>query len=1097
MGRDRSQSKHAVSADELLFRVKVVLPFRVTRVDTHDALPEAQAQFRQASHRRFHRRCPVRQISSTMPANITYFRPCPLFAPLLVIWALILVQTSAHALDRSLSLEQLHHTAWLTRDGAPAQVESLAQTEDGTLWLGSPTGLFRFDGLQFERFQPPPGQSGTTGSVSTLFAQPGSGLWIGYRFGGVGWWNRGKLRHFGRGDGLPPGTVTAVAADAQGRIWAGTTVGIVRFDGKRWSTPPEAYGYPAGPTYALHTDSAGALWAAAEGGTWRLASGAARFQRSTRSISFAWLAERKDGRVWESNGTQGLWPLPTTDGSPPLHALVPGPGRVSALLFDRSDALWIGSLEGIARLVDPDQLPALGPGGDPQVPRSQRFTHADGLSGDDVLAILEDSEGDIWLSTSGGLDRFRANKLTRAALPTDLISPSLAPAPGGGVWVGSTDAAPARLGDDERRLPGVGPRITSVLRDSRGGVWMAGARGVWRINNDVAERVAFPKRLSGTPVQSIVDLGGGRVRLAVVRQGQWEQDAPPATGWHAVAEPAGGPDANPLAMTRDSQGRLWLGYAFDRLVMQDESGSQRSWGTGDGLHVGSLLSLCAQGPRMWLGGELGLAVAQEGQIHAIRIQGGEALAGVSGIVIDALSDVWLNTALGIFRLPSDEVEQALRDPSHLVEAERLDYHDGLDGSPAQLRPVPTAVVADDGILWFSTNNSVVWIDPGHIRRNKVAPPVRILALEIAGQAWPLNAPILPVGTRSVDVRYTAAALAQPERVKFRVRLDGVDTNWQDVDTRRSVHYTNLSPGHYAFRVLARNEDGVWSALPAVLEFSVPPEFHQTWWFRIMWLPIAGLLIWTFLHWRMRRLTARYADRHEAMLIERERIARELHDTLLQSVQGLILRFQSGVDRMPKDDPSRLALERSLDRAEEVLLEGRDRVTALRAPADGGATLGEALARFGDELASEYGHGFSATVRGEGAPLPDRVRHEAEHIGREALLNASRHARSAAIQLFVQQTPTRLVLEIQDDGRGMSALREYAAGRAGHWGLAGMRERARSIDARFTLTSAEGEGTQIRIELRMGNSTRSGLPNLLSRIAMSAKKQNLNKTGHRI
>ena len=336
-----------------------------------------------------------------------------------------------------------------------------------------------------------------------------------------------------------------------------------------------------------------------------------------------------------------------------------------------------------------------------------------------------------------------------------------------------------------------------------------------------------------------------------------------------------------------------------------------------------------------------------------------------------------------------------------------------------------------------------------------------------------------MGTRSVDLRYTAVALAQPERAKFRVRLDGVDANWQDVDARRSVHYTNLSPGHYAFRVLARNEDGLWSEEPAVLEFTVPPAFHQTWWFRLMWVPLSGLLAWALLRWRWRRLAARYADRHEAMLIERERITRELHDTLLQSVQGLILRFQSGVDRLPAEDPTRIALGRSLDRAEEVLMEGRDRVSELRAPAGGSATLGEALARFGEELAA---------LRGEGEPLPARVRHEVEHIGREALLNAAHHARAASVQLIVQQTPARVVLEVRDDGGGMPALREYAAGRAGHWGLAGMRERARSIGARFTLTSAEGDGTQIRLELRLRGRARRGWHGLMSQVVTLLRRR---------
>jgi signal transduction histidine kinase len=256
----------------------------------------------------------------------------------------------------------------------------------------------------------------------------------------------------------------------------------------------------------------------------------------------------------------------------------------------------------------------------------------------------------------------------------------------------------------------------------------------------------------------------------------------------------------------------------------------------------------------------------------------------------------------------------------------------------------------------------------------------------------------------------------------------------------------------------------------------------------MWVPLSGLLAWALLRWRWRRLAARYADRHEAMLIERERIARELHDTLLQGVQGLILRFQSGVDRLPAEDPTRIALERSLDRAEEVLMEGRDRVSELRAPAGGSATLGEALARSGEELAAEHGYTFSAALRGEGEPLPARVRHEAEHIGREALLNAAHHARAAAVQLIVQQTPSRVVLEVRDDGRGMPALREYAAGRAGHWGRAGMRERARSIGARFTLTSAEGDGTQIRLELWLRGRARRGWHGLMSQVVTLLRRR---------
>ncbi len=520
-------------------------------------------------------------------------------------------------------------------------------------------------------------------------------------------------------------------------------------------------------------------------------------------------------------------------------------------------------------------------------------------------------------------------------------------------------------------------------------------------------------------------------------------------------------------MLHDSHGRLWLGYAFNRVVMLEDGQPQSSWGPKDGLRIGSTLSLCAQDSRIWLGGETGLAAVVGGRIHAISIDGPDQLRGVSGIVVDGDGNLWLNSAAGVVRLPRAEVDAAVAEDGHRVQAERLDFHDGLDGAPALLRPVPTAVASDDGRLWFATTNGVVSIDPRHILRNPVPPSVQILSLNAAGRRWPLTAAKLPVGTREVDVRYTAGALAQPERVKFRVQLEGVDTRWQDVGTQRTAHYTNLSPGTYQFHVTAANEDGVWSTAPVSLEFDVPPAFNQTWWFRLMWVPIIGLAIWALMRRRMKVVAERYKDRHEAMLVERERIARELHDTLLQSTQGLILRFQSSVDRMPADDKTRLTLERCIDRAEKVLEEGRDRVTELRSAGRNSTTLGERLKSLGEELAEGYQVAFAATLREEEVPLPDLLLHEAEHIGREALRNAFRHSGASMVRLHVNHTSSRLVVEVADNGGGIAPSREYDATRDGHWGLTGMRERAHAIRGKFTLTSSEDEGTRIRLEVNLG------------------------------
>jgi signal transduction histidine kinase/ligand-binding sensor domain-containing protein len=1006
-----------------------------------------------------------------------------------------------NALDRDITLTQLDHRAWSTRDGAPAEVGAFAQTDDGLLWLGSPTGLFRFDGLQFEPFQPPEGQAGPTGSVSMLFAPPNhSGLWIGYRFGGVGWWHAGRLQHFGREEGLPSGTVLAFAASHDGRIWAGTTTGLASFDGQRWSQASDM-DYPAGATYALHVDRFDDLWAIAEDGTWRMRRGTRRFERSSRSLSEGSLAERADGHVWVSNGTQGVWALPESDAPPPRQPKLPGPGGIGPLLFDHDGALWIGTRDGVVRITDPDRLPQPDADGEPSAPPEARFTRADGLSGHAALAMFEDREGNLWVSTSDGVDRFRADKLVRAPLPRGLLYPSLAAAPGGGVWVGSTEVAPVRLGQNSLQLPTVGPRITSVLRDSRGHVWMAGALGLWKITGEEAQRVSLPPELSGTPVQAMAEMRGGRIRMAIVRHGQWEQDDLPGGGWHPEPEPQGGHDANPLAMVRDGQGRMWLGYAFDRLVRVDESGAARTWRRGDGLNVGSLLCLTPQGERLWLGGELGVEVMVNDRLHSLHFSGVDAVVGVSGITADHAGNVWLNAARGVVRLPATEIAAALADERHWITAELFGYLDGIEGAPAQLRPIPTAVTDDGGKLWFATNAGVVSIDPSRIPRNRVPPIVKLLSFSTAGKIWPMrtetsargdrNPPItLPARTREVEFRYTASALAQPEKARFRVRLTGVDKDWQDVGDRRSAHYTNLAPGRYSFDVMAANEDGLWSSHAAGLAFDVPPTIYQTWYFLMVCaLPVA-LVAWLLVRWRMRLLDEQYASRHQAILFERERIARDLHDTLLQGIQGLILHIQSAIDSLSTHVPARSSLEKSLDRAEQMLVEGRKQLTGLRSSGEGNPNVADLLRKSGDDLAQAYNVRFAANVTGESVQLPEHVREEVVRIGREALLNAFRHASASLVRLDVAQSPERLELEVADDGRGLPASAPAGgslAGRSvaatdtgesvfpGHWGLIGMRERAIAICGRLNIASEKDRGTRVRLVVPLpGSRWRAGI-----------------------
>jgi signal transduction histidine kinase len=539
---------------------------------------------------------------------------------------------------------------------------------------------------------------------------------------------------------------------------------------------------------------------------------------------------------------------------------------------------------------------------------------------------------------------------------------------------------------------------------------------------------------------------------------------------------------------------MWLGYAFDRLVRVDESGAARTWRGGDGLNVGSLLCLTPQGERLWLGGELGVEVMVNDRLHSLHFSGVDAVVGVSGITADHAGNVWLNAARGVVRLPAAQIAAALADERHWITAELFDYLDGIEGAPAQLRPIPTAVTDDDGKLWFATNAGVVSIDPSRIPRNRVPPTVKLLSFSTAGKIWPMraetsargdrNPPItLPARTREVEFRYTASALAQPEKARFRVRLTGVDKDWQDVGDRRSAHYTNLAPGRYSFEVMAANEDGLWSSHEAGLAFDVPPTIYQTWYFLMACaLPVA-LVAWLLVRWRMRLLDEQYASRHQAILFERERIARDLHDTLLQGIQGLILHIQSAIDSLSTHVPARSSLEKSLDRAEQMLVEGRKQLTGLRSSGEEDPNVADLLRKNGDDLAQAYNVKFAANVTGESVQLPEHVREEVVRIGREALLNAFRHASASLVRLDVAQSPERLELEVADDGRGLPASAATDTGELvfpGHWGLIGMRERAIAISGRLNIASEKDRGTRVRLVVplpgsRWGAAIRSFAP----------------------
>ncbi|MFZ1988750.1 MAG: triple tyrosine motif-containing protein, partial [Alphaproteobacteria bacterium] len=373
----------------------------------------------------------------------------------------------------------------------------------------------------------------------------------------------------------------------------------------------------------------------------------------------------------------------------------------------------------------------------------------------------------------------------------------------------------------------------------------------------------------------------------------------------------------------------------------------------------------------------------------------------------------------------------------------------------------TVATGPDGRVWFTTGKGLVWIDPNNLYHNPLPPPVVIRSLTVNGRdyAWPSSV-ALAAGTRNVEISYTALSLSIPERVRFRYKLDGVDEDWVDPGNRRQAFYTRLGPGQYRFRVVAANSDGVWNDEGAGFTFSTPPTFLQSKAFLGLCVVTGAALLWGAYRARLAQVSAHMRAQLETRLSERERIARELHDTLLQGFQGLMLRFQSVADSIPPDEPARQLIEETMTRGDEVLAEGRDRVRNLR-----GVDTAEDLPQTLRDAVKNFGQGapnFRVIVEGTPCVLHPVVNDEITRICNEAVLNALKHANAKNIEVNVLYHRASLQVRIRDDGSGIDSKVLEMGGRQGHFGLVGMRERAQKIEAEFTLSSRARAGTEIDI-----------------------------------
>jgi signal transduction histidine kinase/ligand-binding sensor domain-containing protein len=952
----------------------------------------------------------------------------------------------------------------------------MAQTRDGWLWLGTASGLYRFDGVRFEKYTGSPGVPVQGDAISNVWAGPDGALWIGYLNGGMSVLRDGRLRHIATTASQPPiGATFMMDADLEGAMWVATTTGLRRYAQGRWQAVGAEAGFPGGHADHVARDHYGQLWASNGSQLYRLDRASGRFVASGAPGPTSNIAEAGDGRVWV--GAMGRWRQaegPYQDRLQPPPASYRRPTGGTDGIFDRDGNLWgLGCPAGLCRLT-PDELRAVR-GFELGTLARDKLDQPWQLSSLTTNVALEDAEGNVWVGTQAGLERFRHNRLRAARLPDGERYFHIAKdaeqrlwvstEPGGLVFQLDRDgrpgpAAPVRGGN----RPGpAASRRGGNLRQSQAldGSWLAadGYRVVRRGNGARSVAVALPPSpLGGQGPQHVVALCGdaGSIWIALAFRGVYRY----ADGnWRADTElglPRGG---RYLAMAAD--GALWLGLRDGR-VLRYHQGAARDV-TPRGADAVGAITLLDTGHGVVLGGDRGLAVLRQGRFRRLAADGEDALASISGQVVTANGDRWLNGAHGVLHVAAADWAAAQAEGAAPLRHERFDALDGYTGA-AMTTVARNSAAEAHGRLWFVTTAGIVSLDPARLMRNTAPPPVLIRGLETAGQPYLPAAPslTLPPGGGNLRIDYTALSYVMPERVRFRYRLDGVDQDWQEAGTRRAAYYTQLRPGKYRFHVSAINEDGVPSAGAASMDVVLQPTFVQTPLFLLLCVMAGGGLLYALYRLRMEQVTRRYGERLQVRLAERERIARTLHDTLLQSMQGLILRFQSVSRRLPADGEARATMETILDQADGVMVEGRKQIMELRASAYGD-NLSQALAEVGQALQETFHTPFRMAVDGELSPLDSAQGEELYHIGREALFNAFQHAGADSVELELVYGCDHFVLYVRDNGRGMSgALRQE--GRPGHWGLKGMRERAAAIGASLDLRSQPGRGTEVVLKL---------------------------------
>ena len=964
------------------------------------------------------------------------------------------------ALDRDRTLTQFHHTAWTAKDGAPSQISALAQTQDGYLWIGSARGLYKFDGVEFTQYMPPAGVSFPSHNVSSLLATPDGGLWITFRPAGLAFLKAGQIEVFSRPEELPKAEVFRLAQDLDGQIWAATLTGLALFDGERWLEIGSDWNLASKRVWAMFTDRDGTFWVGIGDSVAFLPRGARSFQQSgLRTVGVPEIAQANDGRLWITQWRRHVRTMPFVNG---VLAASDAEIEIEAIsvYFDRAGSLWMSDYrDGVKRVRFPERLAKGRLTRDSQ--EIESFGASDGLTSNTAFNFLEDREGNVWASSSKGLDRFSYRPFSSVKLPAAYSNLTVLTGESGDVWVATTIRNSLLRVSGEKVIKEGGPmEVASVFRDSGGTTWWGNAGGIWKQNSNGFEFFPRPNTLSGGvwEIFPADDPGGLWARMGDTGLVHFNNGV-----WADRETPKGLPEKGPSCSFKDQQGRIWLGYSNGGVYFL-AGGQVQSFSRNDGIDIGKIKVIRGRGTQIWLGGETGLAMFNNGRFTSVKTVG-EPFGAVSGIVETADGGLWLNESHGIVHIPASERRQLLTDPAHRINYRLYTILDGIPGGPQINLTVSTAVEASDGRIWFATDSGLTWIDPARIEKNSLPPPVVVKSLTTDEKTYQSTEILeLPKGTENLRINYTALSLSVPERVRFKYLLEGVDDNWRDAGTHREAFFTNLGPGAYRFRVIASNNDGVWNEEGAVLEFTILPMFYQTNWFLALCATALGFLFWLGYRWRVRQVKYLLHLQFQERLAERTRIAQNLHDKLLQGFVSAKMQLFTEVHDLPPETPKTKRLKGIYELLGELIEEGRNTVKDLRASEyDEFTDFEKEFLKIREEFDSSKKVDFRIGISGTRQLLHPLVGNELLLIGHEALINALLHSHATSIEIEIEYGLRSLKLIVRDNGCGIDS-EILRSGRAGHWGLTGMRERAEKIRAEIKIWSRVNAGTEVVVSV---------------------------------